>query len=153
MSPKKQVNKKARKAKRRKYDSAWKEVIEKLFEDFLEYFFPALHAAIDFSKKIEFLDTEMRPIAPFSDLGDRASDVLVKVHLKDGTYRYICIFIHIEVQGQPIANFMEKMYIYNYRTFAKRIEAGVPVISLAILTDANENFRPNEYVVNFCGFA
>jgi predicted transposase/invertase (TIGR01784 family) len=152
MSPKKQFKKKTGKAKRRKYDSAWKEVIEKLFEQFLEFFFPDLHAAIDFSKKIEFLDTGMRPIAPFSDMGDRTSDVLVKVHLKDGTYRYICIFIHIEVQGQPLANFMEKMYIYNYRTFDKRIEAGVPVISAAILTDDNENFRPNEYVVSFGGF-
>jgi hypothetical protein len=94
----------------------------------------------------------MRPIAIFSDMGDRAADVLVKVHLKDGTYSYICIFIHIEVQGQPLANFMEKMYIYNYRIFDKRIEAGVPVISVAILTDDNENYRPDEYVVNFCGF-
>jgi len=55
-------------------------------------------------------------------------------------------------QGQPLANFMEKMYIYNYRTFDKRIEAGVPLISAAILTDDNENYRPNEYVLNFCGF-
>jgi len=152
MSPKKQVKKKAGKTKRRKYDSAWKEVIEKLFENFLEFFFPDLHAAIDFSKKIEFLDTGMRPIGIFSDMGDRAADVLVKVHLKDGTYSYICIFIHIEVQGQPLANFMEKMYIYNYRIFDKRIEAGVPVISAAILTDDDESYRPNEYVVNFCGF-
>jgi predicted transposase/invertase (TIGR01784 family) len=152
MSPKKQVKMKARKTKRRKYDSAWKEVIEKRFENFLEFFFPDLHAAIDFSKKIEFLDTGMRPIAIFSDMGDRAADVLVKVHLKDGTYRYICIFIHIEVQAQPLINFMEKMYIYNYRIFDKRIEAGVPVISVAILTDDNENYRPNEYVVDFCGF-
>jgi len=154
MSMKKQLKtrKKAGKTKRRKYDSAWKEVIEKLFEQFLEFFFPELHAAIDFGKKIEFLDTGMRPIDPFSDMGDRASDVLVKVHLKDGTYSYIFLFIHFEVQGQPLAHFMQKMYIYNYRTFDKRIQAGVPVISAAIFTDDNENYRPDEYAVNFCGF-
>jgi hypothetical protein len=45
MSPRKQVKKKAGKTRRRKYDSAWKEVIEKLFEQFLEFFFPELHAA------------------------------------------------------------------------------------------------------------
>jgi len=152
MSPRKQVKKKAGKTRRRKYDSAWKEVIEKLFEQFLEFFFPELHAAIDFTKKIEFLDTGMRPINPFSEMGDRASDVLVKVYLKNGSYSYICLFIHFEVQGQPRANFMKKMYIYNYRTFDKRIEADVPVISAAIFTDDNENYRPDEYVVNFCGF-
>jgi hypothetical protein len=151
MNPKKQVTRK-KKAKRSKYDSAWKEVIEKLFKDFLEFFFPEIHNAIDFTKKIEFLDKEMRPIAPYSNSGDRVSDVLVKVHLKDGTYRYICIFIHIEVQGQVRVNFMERMYIYNYRTFDKRIEAGVPVISTAILTDTDERYRPNEYCVSFCGF-
>ena len=75
MKPKKQVKKKAVRAKRRKYDSAWKEVIEKLFEQFLEFFFPKLHTAIDFNKKIEFLDTGMRPINPFSDMGDRAADI------------------------------------------------------------------------------
>jgi hypothetical protein len=152
MSPKKKLKKKAGKTKRRKYDSACKEVIEKLFEQFLEFFFPELHTAIDFSKKIEFLDTGMRPINPFSDMGDRAADVLVKVHLKNGEYGYLCIFVHFEVQGQPLANFMQKMYIYNYRTFDKRIEAGVPVISAAIFTDDNENYRPDEYVVKFGGF-
>jgi len=151
MSQKKQVARE-KKAKRSKYDSAWKEIIEKLFEDFLEFFFPVMHQVIDFTKKFEFLDKEMRPITAFSNLGDRVSDVVVKVHLKDGTYRYICIFIHIEIQGQPRANFMEQMYIYNYRTFDKRIEGGVPVISVAILTDDDENYRPDEYCVSFCGF-
>jgi len=61
MKPKKQVKKKAVRAERRKYDPAWKEVIEKLFE--------------------QFLDTGMRPINPFSDMGDQAADVLVKVQL------------------------------------------------------------------------
>ena len=98
------------------------------------------------------MDTGMRPINPFSDMGDKSSDVLVKVHLKNGEYSYLCIFIHFEVQGQPLANFMKKIYIYNYRTFDKRIEADVPVISTAIFTDDNENYRPDEYVVNFCGF-
>lgn len=152
MKPKKQVKKKAVRAKRRKYDSAWKEVIEKLFEQFLEFFFPKLHTAIDFNKKIEFLDTGMRPINPFSDMGDRAADVLVKVHLKDGTYSYFFLFIHFEVQGQPVAHFMKKMYIYNYRIFDKRIKADVPVISAAIFTDDNENYRPDEYAVNLGGF-
>lgn len=154
MSPKKHIKEKkeAGKARRRNYDSAWKEVIEKLFENFLGFFFPGFHRAIDFSKKVDFLDTGMRPILPFNKEGDIAADVLVKVHLKNGTYTYICIFIHIEVQGQPLPDFMERMYIYNYRIFDKRSEPRVPVISAAILTDENPNFRPNIYEVAFDEF-
>ena len=154
MSPKKQLKetKSGSKIKRRNYDSAWKEVIEKLFQNFLEFFFPDFHEAIDFDKQFEFLNTGMRPVVTFSKRGDRASDVLVKVHLKNGTRRYICIFIHIEVQGRPAENFMEKMYIYNYRTFDKRIEPNVPVVSAAILTDEDPNYRPDEYAVKFGRF-
>ncbi|MCP5103548.1 MAG: hypothetical protein GY950_09225 [bacterium] len=153
MTTKKQAKtiKKTR-ARNSKYDSAWKEVIERFFKLFLGFFFPEMHNTIDFTRKIEFLNTELRQITAGSDLGDRVSDVLVKVYLKDGTPRYICILIHIEIQGQPRDDFMERMYIYNYRTFDKRIEEGAPVISAAILTDDNEKYRPDEYRVGFCGF-
>jgi predicted transposase/invertase (TIGR01784 family) len=157
MSPIKQFKKKAGKVhkgrrKRRKADSAWKEVIERFFEDVMKLLFPKIYNTIDFSKKVEFLDTGMRPIAPFGDHGDRAADVLVKVQLKSGKYSYICIFIHIEVQGERREKLMERIYIYNYRSSDKRLEAGVPVISLLILTDDDKNYRPNEYRVSFCDF-
>jgi len=153
MSPAKQLNNKSKPSKRRKKeDSAWKEIIEKFFEELLELLFPDIHDAIDFRKPPEFLNTEMRPIAPFNNMGDRAADVLVKVQLKNGTYSYIRIFIHIEVQAEPREYFMERMYIYNYRYFDKRLEIGTPVISLAILTDDDDNYRPNEYRVSFCDF-
>lgn len=153
MNTKKQdKTKKKTRARNSKYDSAWKEVIERFFKFFLEFFFPEMHDKIDFSRKIEFLNTGLRSITASSDLGDRVSDVLVKVYLKDGTPRYICILIHIEIQGQPRVDFMERMYIFNYRTFDKRIEEGAPVISAAILTDDNETYRPDEYSVRFCGF-
>jgi len=153
MNTKKQdKTKKKTRARHSKYDSAWKEVIENFFKFFLEFFFPEMHDKIDFTRKIEFLNTGLRSITASSDLGDRVSDVLVKVYLKDGTPRYICILIHIEIQGQPRVDFMERMYIFNYRTFDKRIEEGAPVISAAILTDDNEDYRPDEYSVRFCGF-
>jgi predicted transposase/invertase (TIGR01784 family) len=157
MSPRKPLKKDAVKTKEdrhkpRKLDSAWKEVIEKFFEDVMELLFPKIHQTIDFRKKVEFLDTAMRPIAAFGDHGDRAADVLVKVQLKSGEYSYICIFIHIEVQSERREKLMERIYIYNYRSFDKRLEAGAPVISLLILTDDEENYRPDEYKVSFCDF-
>jgi hypothetical protein len=136
----------------RKYDSAWKKVIQKLFKDFLEFFFPDIHQAIDFSKEILFLDKELKEIDPDSTIGDRVADVLAKVHLKDGTIKYIGIIIHIEVQGEPRTNFMERMFIYYYRAFDKEKEEKIPVISVALLTDDNEKYRPNEYLFSLFGF-
>jgi predicted transposase YdaD len=139
-------------AERRKYDSAWKKVIKKLFRDFLEFFFIDIHNAIDFTKEILFLDKELKEIDPDSSQGDRVADVLAKVHLKDGRKGYLYIVIHIEVQGEPQANFMERMFIYYYRTFDKEKKEKVPVISVAILTDDNKKYRPGEYRVNLFGF-
>jgi hypothetical protein len=48
------------KARRRQYDSAWKSVIRLLLKQFLEFFFPVIHDAIDFDKEIVFLDKEVR---------------------------------------------------------------------------------------------
>ena len=153
MSTKRQAAPKKKKAsKRRKYDSAWKNVIRKLFKDFLEFFFPEIYQAIDFTKNFHFLDKELNEIDPDSTIGDRFADVLVKAHLKDGSTKYICIFIHLEVQNQPIQNFMERMYIYNYRTFDINIENRTAVISVAVLADEDVNYRPDEYCVSLLGF-
>ncbi|MGD2084652.1 MAG: hypothetical protein PVH61_00565 [Candidatus Aminicenantes bacterium] len=136
------------------YDSAWKEVIEKLFEPFTEFFFPDIYKDIDFSKDIEILDSELRDIAPYGNVGKRYADELVKVHLKDGSLACVWVFIHIEVQGKKEKKglFPERAYIYNYRIYDKNIEKGVKVISVAILTDEDENYRPDEYLVQQWGF-
>jgi hypothetical protein len=122
------------------HDSAWKEVLEKLFERFLSFFFPQIHKDIDFSRGFEFLDNELQQIAVESESGKRIVDKLVKVYLLDGSEQWL--LIHIEIQGYEQQEFPERMYVYNYRIFDKfRRE----VISLALLTDENPNFRPNEY--------
>ena len=139
-------------AQKSKYDSAWKKVIKKLFKDFLEFFYAEIYQAIDFTKEIHFLDKELKEIDPDSTIGDRVADVLAKVHLKDGSIKYIGIIIHIEVQGEPRVNFMERMFIYYYRAFDKEREEKIPVISVALLTDDNENYRPNEYLFSLFGF-
>jgi hypothetical protein len=116
------------------YDSAWKEVIEKLFEPFTGFFFPNIHKDIDFSRGIEILDSELRDISPYGKVGKRYADELVKVRLKDGSVACVWIFIHIEVQGKKEKQglFPERAYIYNYRIYDKNIEKGVKVISVAI---------------------
>jgi hypothetical protein len=128
------------------YDSAWKDIIEDLFSQFLEFFFPEIHKDIDFSKKCEFLSKELRKIVKDNKIGQRFADVLVKVHLKDGSIR--CLFIHIEVQGYPDDDFPERMYVYNYRIYDRHRELNEEVISLAVLTDDDPEYRPEKYGVN-----
>lgn len=139
-------------AEKNKYDSAWKKVIRKMFKDFLEFFFTDIYHAIDFTKEIRFLDKELKEIDPDSSQGDRVADVLAKVYLKDGSRGYLYIVIHVEVQGDPQANFMERMFIYFYRTFDKEQNEKTPIISVAILTDDNKNYRPDEYRISHFGF-
>jgi hypothetical protein len=45
------------KKSRNNYDSPWKMVIEKYFQLFVEYYFPKVRDAIDWSVAPEFLDT------------------------------------------------------------------------------------------------
>lgn len=142
--------KKKSKSKGIDYDSAWKDIIEELFKSFLEFFFPAIHNDIDFSRKPEFLSQELRKLLKDSKVGKRVVDVLAKVHLKDGSTR--CIFIHVEVQGTPDADFPERIYVYNYRIYDHYRELNEQVVSVAILTDEDKNYRPDEYYVNLWGF-
>ncbi|MCP4705516.1 MAG: hypothetical protein GY865_13025, partial [candidate division Zixibacteria bacterium] len=77
---------------------------------------------------------------------------MIKVYLKDGSVKYICIFIHVEVQGTKVVKFEQRVYIYNYRIFNQHLDKGVEVVSLVILTDEDKNYRPDEYHVGRWGF-
>ena len=44
------------------YDSPWKEAVEVFFPAFMAFFFPAIHAAIAWSKGYQFLDKELEKI-------------------------------------------------------------------------------------------
>ncbi|MGE5342167.1 MAG: hypothetical protein ACM3SY_11890, partial [Candidatus Omnitrophota bacterium] len=135
------------------YDSAWKEVLKKLFKDCLQFFFPNIHDAIDFTKEVVFLDKELKEISPDSNQSDRVADILAKVHLlKDKGLVYIGLILHVEVQGRQESEFMDRMFTYYYRAYDKEKKEKIPVISLAILTDNNPNFRPDTFHFNFCGF-
>ncbi|HLP57398.1 MAG TPA: hypothetical protein VK186_01145 [Candidatus Deferrimicrobium sp.] len=133
-----------------KYDAAWKNFIKKHFKDFLEFFFPDIHNDIDFARKPEFLDKELSTIEPDSKMGDRSADLLAKVFLKSGDPKFICLLIHVEVQGQKDPHLMRRMFIYYYRIFDRLWEEGTGIISLAILTDADEDYLPAEF--NFSGW-
>ncbi|MCP4153430.1 MAG: hypothetical protein GY757_37225 [bacterium] len=149
-----------KKEKGNDYDSAWKEVIEKLFSQFLAFFFPDIHRDIDFAKPIEFLNDELRQIDPNNKLGKRLSDALVKIHLKkkppgdtkNKKPECIWVLIHLEVEGNPRNKFMERMFVYYYRIYDRLISKEIDIVSLGILTDEEKSFRPSEHKNSRWGF-
>ena len=66
------------------YDSPWKDLLDAYFEPFMEFFFPAAYAQIDWTRGFEFLDKELQKITADAALGRRTVDKLVKVHLLTG---------------------------------------------------------------------
>jgi hypothetical protein len=121
-------------------DSPRKAVIERFFELFLAFFFPAAHAGVEWSRGYEFLDTELQQVARDAELGRRLADKLVKVWWRDQGETWL--LIHIEVQGQYDAGFAERMFVYNYRTFDRFRR---PVFSFAVLADERRSWRPRRF--------
>jgi hypothetical protein len=112
------------------YDGAWKEALEQYFAPFLELFFPAAFAAIDWSQPVTFRDTDLQQIAPEDQQGKGRVDKLVQVVRRDGTSAWV--LIHVEVQSQRETSFAERMFSYHARIFDRE---RLPVVSLAVLGD------------------
>ena len=129
------------------YDTSWKEALSQYFEPFLKLCFPAVHAVIDWSQPPESLDKELEQIAQNAESGKRIADKLFKVWLNDGNEAWI--LLHIEVQSAWEADFPKRIYQYNYRAFDLYER---PVISLAVLGDDRETWRPKSfgYAISGC---
>ena len=126
-------------------DSPWKMVLRQYFQEAIEFFFPTIAEQINWEIPVEFLDTEFQQLTPNSEIGKRLADQLVKVYQKGGNS--IIILIHLEVQAEPEDIFPERIFTYLIRIFDYFHQAP---ISLAILCDSDENWRPSEY--NFTTF-
>ena len=122
------------------YDESWKEALNEYFESFLIFFFPEVHQLIDWTQTPRSLDRELQEITASSATEKRIADKLYQVWLLDK--RVIWILIHIEIQSQYEVDFGERMYVYNYRSFDLYHK---PVVSLAVLGDESNKWRPNTY--------
>ena len=122
------------------FDSPWKEVLDCYFENFLAFFFPRIHAAIDWARGSEALDKELQQVMPDAETGRRYVDKLVKVWRKDGVEEWV--LIHIEIQHSQDDVFSERMFVYYYRLFDRYQRK---VASLAVLGDESANWRPDRY--------
>ena len=122
------------------FDSPWKDVIERYFEDFIQFFFPQAHGEIDWSRGFEFLDKELQQVVRDAELGRRLADKLVKVWRTGGEEAWV--LIHLEVQSQSETNFAERMFVYHYRIYDRYKRR---VASIAILGDERSGWRPNQF--------
>src|SRR5690625_1258191 len=89
-----------------KHDQLFKELIDNFFEEFLEAFFPKIHAEIDF-ESIRPLSEEL-----FTDLIDgenRRVDLAIEVKLKG---KETLVIIHVEPQSTYQKGFHQRMFLY-----------------------------------------
>jgi hypothetical protein len=122
------------------FDTPWKDIIERYFEDFIAFFLPQAHEEIDWSQGYEFLDKELQQVVRDAELGRRLVDKLAKVYLQNGEEAWV--LIHIEVQSQEETDFAERMFVYHYRIFDRYKRK---VASLAVLGDERSKWRPSQY--------
>ena len=112
----------------------------------MAFFFPEVYAAIDWSRGYTFLDKEFQKISRTAKTGKRFVDKLVQVYLLTGDEAWI--LIHLEIQGKVEMGFEERIFVYHYRIYDTYHR---PVVSLAILTDDQANWHPNQFSYNLCG--
>ena len=128
------------------YDTPWKDIIELFFPQFMAFFVPDSEQDIDWDTKIKFLDKELQKLTKKSLVGQKHTDKLIEVNLKNGIKKWI--LIHIEIQAQSGKDFPERMFVYNYRIYDRY---QIPVTSIAILADDSPSFRPASFQYGMWG--
>lgn len=122
------------------HDSPWKEALESRFPEFMALLFPHIHPEIDWPRGHQFLDKELQQITPDANNTRRYADKLARVYTLEGGETWV--LIHVEVQGEPESAFAQRMYTYHYRLLDRY---NVDVVSLAVLADTRQSFRPDRY--------
>jgi hypothetical protein len=122
------------------FDGAWKEALERFFEPFIAFFFPQVHAGIDWTQPVVFQDTALQQVAPEETQGKQHVDKLVRVVRRDGNAAWL--LIHIEIQSQRDIRFPGRMFRYHARTYDRDERQ---VVSLAILADEDLTWRPDQF--------
>ena len=122
------------------YDSPWKSAVMRYFREFMAFFFPQAHDAIDWRQPHRFLDQELAQVVRDASLGRRRLDKLIQVAGRDGAASLL--YIHIEIQRSREQGFAERIFTYHYRIY-DRFRS--PVNTLVILADPHPGWRPDSF--------
>ncbi len=128
------------------YDSAWKEILEAYFQDFILFFFPEIYEEIDWKRGYESLDKEFQKIIREAKIEKRFVDKLIKVYRQTGEETWV--LIHIEMQTQVDQALAERMYVYNSLIYLRHKKQ---VMSIAVLGDENSHWRPDRFAYTIWG--
>ena len=129
------------------YDGAWKEAFRRYLHRLLKVYFPAMHAAIDWSVEPTWCDKELSRVVPKAKRRNQPVDVLVRVRLLSGEEQLI--LLHAEIQSSPEAGFERRMARYNSGLFWSYNQR---VVTLVVLADLSEDWRPGEDLFQVAGF-
>jgi len=106
----------------------------------MDFFFPALSAQINWSRRPRFRDKELAGIgfndAPYGLVADK----LIEVYLRDDRPQWI--LIHVEIQAQRDGALALRVLDYNYRIFRQYEQ---PVASLVLLADNDPGWHPGAF--------
>jgi len=97
------------------YDSPWKDILTRYFQEFMAFFFPGIATEIAWERGYELLDKEFQKVVRQAKTGRRYADLLVRVFQRNGEERWV--LVHVEVQGARDREFAKRMFTYNYRIF------------------------------------
>jgi len=129
------------------YDGAWKEAFRLYLYLLLKVYFPAMHAAIDWSVEPTWCDKELSRVVPKAKRRNQPVDVLVRVRLLSGEEQLI--LLHVEIQSSPEAGFERRISRYHSGLFWSYDQR---VVTLVVLADLNEDWRPREDVFRVADF-
>jgi hypothetical protein len=130
------------------YDTPWKDALTRYFQEFVAFYFPAVHLEIDWTAPCTFLEQELAQVTRDARLGCRRVDKLVRVTRVDGADQ--CVFVHVDIQGHYDKDFAERVFVYNYRIYDRYRR---PVSSLVVFADGNTNWKPNVFGYELFGCA
>lgn len=117
-------------------------MLECFFDLQLAFFFPRLHAEIDWSQGYDSLNTELRKIVAEAEGGKRIADALVKTATRGEGKARDPRYPHVEVQCQVENDFVNRLDDCNALCKPRLCH---PVITLVILGDDNPAWRPTQY--------
>lgn len=123
-----------------RHDQIFKELINNFFVEFLEVFFPEVHAGVDF-KSIKPLSEEL-----FTDLIDgenRRVDVVIEAKLKG---QDTLIIIHVEPQSTYRKDFHQRMYHYFSLLYNKYRK---PILPIAVFSYDGKHTEHNQFTIEF----
>src|SRR5699024_2567438 len=123
------------------HDRLFKKLIGEFFEEFLEVFFPNIHAHIDFGK---ITPSSEEIFAEMYDGDKKLLDIVLEMKWKDTAP---VIVVHIEHQSTKQRDFNKPMFRYFSSLYNKY---GKPIIPIAIFS-YEEDWEENKFEMDFAG--